>query len=71
MEHNHLVYLTPDNILKDCKNSDFEDEPDCLTDAQKEYVRQQSNEKQASPSRSPRRARSLSYTYMKGLHIME
>lgn len=65
MEHNHLVYLTPDNILKDCKNSDFEDEPDCLTDAQKEYVRQQSNEKQASPSRSPRRARSLSYTYMK------
>jgi hypothetical protein len=70
MEHNHLVYLTPDNILKDCKNSDFEDEADCITDAQKEYIRQQTNEKQASPAKSPRRARSLSYAWMKGLQII-
>ena len=65
MEHTHLVCLTTDNVLKDCKKSDFEEEEDSITNAQKEYIRQKSNEKQSSPSRSPRRPRSLSYTWMK------
>ena len=68
MEHNHLVYLTPDNILKDCEQSGFENEGESITDAQKEYIRQQTNEKQASPSKSPRRKRSLSYKRLKGVH---
>ena len=70
MEHTHLVCLTTDNILKDCKKSDFEEEEDSITDAQKEYIRQKSNKKQSSPSRSPRRPRSLSYTWMKGLYSL-
>ena len=65
MEHTHLVCLTTDSILKDCKKSDFEEEEDSITDAQKEYIRQKTDEKQTSPSRSPRRPRSLSYTWMK------
>lgn len=56
MEHTHLLYLTVENTLKDCKGSNLDtNENVVVTDAQMEYIRQQSNQRSASPVKSPRR----------------
>ena len=67
MENNHLLYMTSENTLKDLKNENADtNENVCITDAQKEYIRQQSNERPASPSKSPRRVKNLPYKWSKG-----
>ena len=68
MENNHLLYATSEHTLKDCKNENVDSNDNvCVTDAQKEYIRQQSNERPASPTKSPRRVKNLPYKWSKGI----
>lgn len=66
MEHNHLLYLTAENTLKNFKDANLEINQDVVvTDAQKEYIRQRSFERPTSPVKSPRRKISP-YNWSKG-----